>query len=67
MIHTLRPSWIDRGIKDRVPAALEPRYNTAQTFRHYLLLIGLLACTTWVRAASDAATKVLALEHKMTP
>ncbi len=33
--------------------------------RYFLLLIGVLACTTWVRPASDAATEVLALEHKI--
>jgi Domain of unknown function (DUF4440) len=33
--------------------------------RYLLLLIGVLACTTWVRPASDAATEVLALEHKI--
>src|SRR5579863_8238822 len=33
--------------------------------RYFLLLIGALACTTWVRPASDAGTEVLALEHKI--
>src|SRR5215831_17074315 len=34
-------------------------------FKRYLFLIGVLACTTGVRAASDPATDVLALEHKI--
>ncbi|HEY6304480.1 MAG TPA: nuclear transport factor 2 family protein, partial [Terriglobales bacterium] len=33
--------------------------------RYLLLLIGVLACTTWVRPAPDAASEVLALEHKI--
>jgi hypothetical protein len=33
--------------------------------RYFLLLIGVFACTTWVRPASDSASEVMALEHKI--